>query len=108
MDPKMTELEKAARKVLLVLDHMSSERFALGDDRPAREALRAALQAIDKERASLFAQKLDCGHTMADWIESGMGACGACERGVMEFCSRCYGKLDLGNGVSGCSCEGDF
>ena len=70
----MTPLETAARKVLLVLDHMTTKRFSRGEDKPAREALRKALEALESERA----QRLVCGHTMADWIESGMGACGKC------------------------------
>lgn len=41
----------------------------------------AYLDWQEQERLSLEAQRLKCGHTMADWIESGMGACGACNRG---------------------------
>lgn len=36
------------------------------------------------EEADLKSMKLECGHTMADWIESGMGMCGTCDRGKYE------------------------
>ena len=81
MDSLEDDMAKVLSCTLEMLRDMTSHDYTLGKDKPIRNRIEAVLKRYKENQEWLKNQKLDCGHTMADWMESGMGTCGACDRG---------------------------